>query len=106
MQPDVSFVIAAYNAEPTLSRAIDSALAQRGVSVEVVVVDDCSTDGTLVLARAYTDPRVRVIALERNSGPGGARNAGLDAAQGRWVAVLDSDDTVRPERLAAMITPC
>lgn len=104
MQPDVSFVIAAYNAEPTLSRAIDSALAQRGVSVEVVVVDDCSTDGTLVLARAYTDPRVRVIALERNSGPGGARNAGLDAAQGRWVAVLDSDDTVRPERLAAMIT--
>ncbi|WP_018426042.1 glycosyltransferase family 2 protein [Hoeflea sp. 108] len=103
MQPDVSFVIAAYNAELTLGRAIDSALAQQGVSVEVVVVDDRSTDGTLEIARAHSDPRVRVVALKSNCGPGGARNAGLDAALGRWVAVLDSDDTVRPERLAAMI---
>lgn len=104
MQPDVSFVIAAYNAETTLRRAIDSALAQSGVMVEVIVVDDCSTDATLGLARSYLDQRVRVLALEANRGPGGARNAGLDAANGRWVAVLDSDDAVLPGRLAAMIT--
>lgn len=104
MQPDVSFVIAAYNAEATLRRAIDSALAQAGVTVEVIVVDDRSSDATLALARSYYgDGRVQVIALETNRGPGGARNAGLDAARGRWVAVLDSDDAVLPGRLAAMI---
>lgn len=102
MQPDVSFIIAAYNAEATLGRAIDSALAQRGVTVEVIVVDDGSSDATLALARSYADDRVRVLALEANRGPGGARNAGLDAARGRWVAVLDSDDAVLPNRLAAM----
>ncbi|AWC22843.1 GalNAc(5)-diNAcBac-PP-undecaprenol beta-1,3-glucosyltransferase [Aminobacter sp. MSH1] len=104
MQPDVSFVIAAYDAEATLGRAIDSALAQRGVTVEVIVVDDCSSDATLKLARSCDDARVCVLALEKNRGPGGARNAGLDAARGRWVAVLDSDDAVLPGRLAAMIT--
>jgi len=103
MQPDVSFVIAAYNAEATLGRAIDSALVQQGVTVEVIVVDDCSSDATVAVARAYADPRVRVVTLENNRGPGGARNAGLDAARGRWVAVLDSDDAVLPDRLSAMI---
>lgn len=104
MPPDVSFVIAAYNAEATLGRAIDSALRQRGMDVEVVVVDDCSTDGTVALAQSYADGRVSVVALKANRGPGGARNVGLDAARGRWVAVLDSDDSVHPERLAAMIS--
>ncbi|PWK75804.1 glycosyltransferase family 2 protein [Aminobacter sp. AP02] len=104
MQPDVSFIIAAYNAEATLRRAIDSALAQRSVSVEVIVVDDCSSDATLALARSHADHRVRVLPLKANRGPGGARNAGLDAARGRWVAVLDSDDAVLPDRLAAMIS--
>ena len=46
---------------------------------------------------------MRVVALEKNRGPGGARNAGFEAAQGRWIAVLDSDDTVYPDRIARMI---
>jgi len=103
MQPDVSFVIAAYNAEASIARAIESALAQKGVSAEVIVVDDCSGDGTLEIARSFATDRVKVITLERNRGPGGARNAGLAAAMGRWVAVLDSDDTVHPDRLRRMI---
>ena len=103
MQPDVSFVIAAYNAEATLDRAIASAMAQRDVSVEIIVVDDRSRDRTLDVARAYCEDIVRVVALPANRGPGGARNAGLDLARGRWVAVLDSDDAVLPGRLAAMI---
>ncbi|CDX26514.1 Succinoglycan biosynthesis protein exoO [Mesorhizobium sp. ORS 3324] len=103
MQPDVSFVIAAYNAEATLDRAIASAMAQRDVSVEVIVVDDRSGDRTLDVARAYPEDIVKVVALPLNRGPGGARNAGLDLARGRWVAVLDSDDAVLPGRLAAMI---
>ncbi|RUY88092.1 glycosyltransferase family 2 protein [Mesorhizobium sp. M7A.F.Ca.CA.001.12.2.1] len=101
--PDVSFVIAAYNAETTLDRAIASAIAQKGVSVEIIVVDDKSRDATLDVARAYPGDIVRVIALPSNRGPGGARNAGLDAARGRWIAVLDSDDAVFPGRLARMI---
>lgn len=101
--PDVSFIIAAYNAEATLDRAIASALAQRDVSVEIIVVDDKSRDATLDVARAYPQDIVRVVALAQNRGPGGARNAGLDVARGRWVAVLDSDDAVFPGRMAAMI---
>jgi succinoglycan biosynthesis protein ExoO len=103
MQPDVSFVIAAYNAETSIARAIESALAQRDVSVEVIVVDDCSSDRTLEIAHSFLPAQVKVVALEHNRGPGGARNAGLAHAAGRWVAVLDSDDTMRPDRLKRMI---
>ncbi|AFL49980.1 succinoglycan biosynthesis protein ExoO [Sinorhizobium fredii] len=103
LTPDVTFVVAAYNAADTITRAVASALAQEGVAVEVIVVDDCSSDATAALVTAIDDPRVRLIALERNRGPGGARNAGFEAARGRWIAVLDSDDTVRPGRLARMI---
>ncbi|MCA1366864.1 glycosyltransferase family 2 protein [Bradyrhizobium sp. BRP14] len=101
--PNVTFVIAAFNAADTITRAIDSALAQEGLTVEVVVVDDRSSDATVALVAAIQDPRVRLIALESNRGPGGARNAGFDAAQGEWIAILDSDDTVHPDRLKRMI---
>ncbi|HMF67747.1 MAG TPA: glycosyltransferase family 2 protein [Phyllobacterium sp.] len=104
MQPDVTFVIAAYNAGDTIRRAIASALAQRGVSVEIVVADDRSSDNTAAIAGSFQDERVRVVTLDRNRGPGGARNAALALAKGRWIAVLDSDDTVFPDRIAGMIT--
>ena len=103
VDPDVSIVIAAYNAAETIQRAIDSAAAQRGVTAEIIVVDDCSGDETRNLVSSAGDPAVRLIALDRNLGPGGARNAGFAAARGRWIAVLDSDDTMAPDRLAGMI---
>lgn len=103
MQPDVSVVIAAHNAEATLAGAIHSALAQRGATVEVIVVDDASTDGTATIARAFPEPAVRFVGLDENRGPGGARNAGFEQARGRWVAVLDADDTMEPDRLARVI---
>ncbi|MGF0538953.1 glycosyltransferase family 2 protein [Agrobacterium sp. ES01] len=102
-RPDISFVIAAYNAQDTLARAIDSALAQTGVTVEVIVVDDCSADGTVALAEGYADPRVTLLQQAHNQGPAAARNAGISAARGRWIAVLDADDEVRPGRLRRMI---
>ena len=101
--PDVTFVIAAFKAEETIDRAIESALAQTGVMVEVVVIDDCSPDGTAEIVAANPDPRIRLLRLGRNRGPGGARNAGLAVARGSWIAILDADDAVRPERAARMI---
>ncbi|WP_275789056.1 glycosyltransferase family 2 protein [Pararhizobium gei] len=101
--PQASFILAAFKAQDTIGRAIDSALAQVGVDIEVIVVDDCSPDGTAAAVAAYTDPRVRLIRLDRNRGPGGARNAGLEAAQGDWIIILDSDDMVAPDRAARMI---
>jgi succinoglycan biosynthesis protein ExoO len=70
----------------------------------VVVVDDCSNDRTVEVVRSFPPDQVRVVELEKNRGPGGARNAGLEAARGRWIAVLDSDDAVYPDRLARMIS--
>ena len=75
MSIDVTFLIAAFNAEETIARAIGSALAQEGVGVEVLVIDDCSTDATAAIAESFPDERVRVIRLGDNRGPGGARNA-------------------------------
>jgi succinoglycan biosynthesis protein ExoO len=104
LEPDVSFVIAAYNADLTIERAVRSALAQQGVGVEVIVVDDRSQDCTVDVVRSMGDDRIRLVSQSENRGPGGARNAGLRASNGRWVAILDADDAVHPERMARLIS--
>ncbi len=105
LPPDVTFVIAAFNSADTIAAAVESALAQDEVTLEVVVVDDQSSDNTreVVSGLMKQDARVRLIALEGNLGPGGARNAGIDAAVGRWIAILDSDDVIQPLRTRRMI---
>jgi succinoglycan biosynthesis protein ExoO len=103
MKPELSVVIAAYNAEATLAEAIRSALGQNGVEVEIIVVNDASHDETAEIARSFGEPLVRLVDLAKNRGPGGARNAGLEAARGQSVAVLDADDTMLPDRLARML---
>ncbi|MCK0168491.1 glycosyltransferase [Jannaschia sp. S6380] len=98
-------IVAAWKAADQLPRSVGSALAQTGVTVEVVIVDDASPDDTFARAEelARDDPRIRVLRLTRNGGPSAARNAALEVARGEWVAVLDADDTMAPDRLAAMI---
>lgn len=103
MQPDVSFVIAAFNANETIQRAIGSALGQEGVSVEVIVVDDNSADDTRGCVRSTADDRIVLVEKRVNGGPGAARNAGFALAKGRYVAVLDADDTVSPDRMARLV---
>ena len=102
--PDVTVIIAAYNCEAFLGRAVASALGQSLPPAEILIVDDCSTDGTrdVIRAAARADPRVRMIAMPQNGGPSAARNAGIEAAQGSWIAVLDADDAFAPERLARL----
>lgn len=99
--PRASIVVAAFNAERCILRAVDSVLTQSDPTVEVLVVDDASTDGTaeIVAARARTDRRVRLLRAPVNGGPGVARNIGLGAAQGVWIAILDADDRFCPDRI-------
>lgn len=102
---DATIIIAAWCASTTLPRAVHSALAQNDVDLEVIVVDDASPDDTFaqIQALASQDARVRPLCLPTNGGPSAARNAGLAAAQGRWVAILDADDAFTPTRLARLI---
>lgn len=104
-RPCVSVVTANYNGAQHLSAAVRSVLDQSLTSLELIIVDDCSTDDSLaVIARAAAgDPRVTVLAQERNSGPGAARNRALDIARGRWIAVFDSDDLMAPDRLEQLV---
>jgi succinoglycan biosynthesis protein ExoO len=97
----VSIVVAAWRAADTIGRAIASARAQTLTDIEIVIVNDCSPDDTIDAARraAGDDVRVKFLEMPRNSGPAGARNAGFDAASGEWIAVLDADDFMAPERL-------
>ncbi|HEX8501613.1 MAG TPA: glycosyltransferase [Pyrinomonadaceae bacterium] len=97
-QTDVSVVITCYNHAPFLGEAVGSALAQRGPGVEVVVVDDGSTDGSAAVAEGFEG--VRVI-RQRNQGVAAARNAGLRASGGRYVVFLDGDDRLLPGALGA-----
>lgn len=95
-----AIVIAAYNAEATLERALRSAFAQT-VPVEIVVVDDASQDGTADLAEQLCRgvPRTQVLRQPRNAGPAAARNRAIAASTAPWIAVLDADDHMRPDRI-------
>ena len=100
-RPVVTVLIAAYNAEAFIGEAIESALAQKDILLEVLIVDDASTDATREVAGriAARDMRVRILSLPTNTGPSHARNTGLQAARGDWIAVLDADDIFLPGRL-------
>lgn len=95
----VSIVIPCWNAEATIVDAIDSALAQTHPRCEVIVVDDGSTDGSAALIAAYG---ARIVALHGpNRGGNAARNRGIAAAQGHWIQLLDADDVLERDCVAA-----
>ncbi len=103
--PAVSVITAAYNAAPHLPRAIRSVQAQTLADWEMIVVDDASTDGTAPVAAEFArhDPRVRLVRQPRNLRQSAARNAGIAAARGRWIAVLDADDAFTADRLERLV---
>jgi glycosyltransferase involved in cell wall biosynthesis len=100
-----SVVIPAYNAADYIEATIASATRQTLADIEIIVVDDRSTDDTAdrVAAMRERDPRISLLALPENRGPSGARNAGITAARGTWIALLDADDAYAPERIAALV---
>ncbi len=89
----VSVIIPVYNTEDYLEQSLDSVLTQSLRDIEVICVDDGSTDGSLAVLREYAsrDGRMRILAQE-NKGPGPARNCGMAVAQGKYIAFMDSDD--------------
>jgi glycosyltransferase involved in cell wall biosynthesis len=99
--PQVSVLIGAYNSAATLQRAIDSILAQSVSELELIVIDDGSSDDSPAIAEraAARDTRVRVLAMGENVGISRSLNEGLRAALAPYVAVQDADDYSRPERL-------
>ena len=103
MNPKVSVIIPAYNTEAYIAKAIESALEQTLTDIEVIVVDDGSSDKTVEVVKSFTDQRLKVIVNQQNLGVSAARNRALRAAQGEWIAVLDSDDWYAPERLEKLV---
>lgn len=93
--PLVSVIVPVYNVEQYLDECLNSIRQQTYRNIEIIVVEDCSTDGSLnTLAKHLEDPRVKLIQHERNSGLSAARNTGIDAAQGEFIMFVDSDDLV------------
>ncbi|KFC62804.1 Glycosyl transferase, family 2 [Devosia sp. LC5] len=103
--PTVSVIMANYRGGATLARALESVLTQTMANLEIIVADDASPDDsvsvvTSIMAR---DERVRLVASPQNGGPARTRNLALAQARGEWIAIVDSDDIVHPERLERLL---
>lgn len=98
-RPTVTVIIPTYNRAATLPRAIDSVLRQTHADLELLVVDDGSTDDTPAVMESLNDPRIRFLRQPENRGVAAARNRGLRAARGDFIAFLDSDDEWLPDKL-------
>lgn len=101
--PLISVVIPTYNRQCTLGRAIYSVLNQTYKKIELIVVDDASTDKTDLLVKSINDPRLSYIKLEANRGANHARNIGIERASGEYIAFQDSDDEWLSEKLEKQI---
>lgn len=95
-QPQISVCIPAFDHEPYIDAAIRSVLDQTFEDFELIIVDDCSRDGTRDRIRAYDDPRIRFIENDRNLGLAGNWNKALGEARGRWIKILPGDDLLYP----------
>jgi succinoglycan biosynthesis protein ExoO len=93
--------MANYNGARYLGHAIKSLEAQTFRNWELIFVDDCSSDESVALAHHFAerDPRIRIFVQTNNQGPAAARNKAIELAKGRWIAIFDSDDLMRPDRL-------
>jgi glycosyltransferase involved in cell wall biosynthesis len=104
--PKVSVILPAYNSETGIQTAIDSILHQTWENIELIIVDDCSTDATFEVIQAYAkkDERIKVLKTETNSGPYVARNLALAQATGEFVTINDADDWSHAQKIAIQAT--
>ncbi len=99
----ISVIIPVYNTEKYLAEAMESVLAQEINPIEIIVVDDCSTDGSLKVAEQFGE-NIKLLKLGENKGPGSARNAGIKIATGKFLSFLDADDIWTNEKLVGQLT--
>lgn len=105
MSLEVSIITPSFNSEQYIARTIRSVLDQTFQDWEMIIVDDCSTDGTLDIVNAHClkDPRIKVLSLLKNGGTGKARNIAINNAEGRFLAFLDADDYWAKNKLELQI---
>jgi glycosyltransferase involved in cell wall biosynthesis len=101
-RPTVSIVVPAYNAEPFIARALRSAVGQTYRNLEIVVIDDGSTDSTAALIHGFKDPRIRYL-HQANQGQGRARNRGIRTSTGAYITFLDADDFYRADKIERQV---
>lgn len=97
----VSIITASYNSAKYIAKTIEAVQAQTYTNWELLITDDCSTDGSREIVKKYaaSDPRIKLLCLDTNSGAGIARNTSIKEARGRYIAFCDSDDRWTPEKL-------
>jgi len=101
--PEITAIIPTHNRRNLLQLTLRSVLSQRGVDLEVVVVDDGSTDDVAAVVAAFGDQRIRLIRHDRSTGVSTARNHGAEVARGAWLAFCDDDDLWSPHKLARQL---
>ncbi len=103
VDPKVSILMPAYNAEKYISAAIESILSQSLTDLELLIIDDGSRDKTVEIITSFTDSRIRLMKNKMNLGVAATRNAGIAAAKGEYIALLDADDVALPGRLEKQV---
>lgn len=105
ISPKISVVMPAYNVAPYIAKSIQSVQEQSASNIELIIVDDGSDDATrsIILQSARRDDRIKPVFHDRNMGVSAARNTALDVASGEWVAVVDPDDWIAPDRFESLL---
>ncbi len=103
-EPPVSVIMPAYNAEAYIREAVSSILDQSWKNLELIIVDDASTDSTADAVREFSDPRIRLLTNRVNLGIAASTNRAIEAAGGEYLALMDDDDLSLPDRLKAQVT--
>lgn len=103
MNPKVSIIIPAYNTSLYIKKAVESVLEQTERNIEVIVIDDASTDNTVEVVSKIIDKRLKILVNESNFGPSYSRNRAIKVAKGEWIALLDSDDWYESQRLEMLL---
>lgn len=99
----VSVIMSCYNAEKTLERAITSVLDNTYKNIELVLIDDCSSDSSLAIATSFNDDRVHIIQHKENLGAGISRKDGIESSVGEYICFCDSDDVLLPNHISDLV---
>ena len=103
MSPSVSIIIPVYNGAKTIEKTLICALGQSYKNYNIIVINDCSTDSTLDILKSFNDPKIKIIDFEVNRVRSEARNEGIKASDSDYIAMLDADDIIYPNKLTTQI---